>query len=112
MEELVASRYLRKPPYREGDFALSEHWHTVDMGKGQAHIEREQGRVWSDSPSAKAIPNIFKCRFDAHMLCRGTPMVGLTTMGGYPRLEPFFWVQRSSQRRMGRELTRLIVRVW
>ena len=58
--------------------ALSATLAARRYGQGSLHTRREQGGVRSDPPPALTIQRARACGFDAHMLARPAPNVGLT----------------------------------
>ena len=61
-----------------GRIALSAPPPARRYGQGSLHTRREQGGVRSDPPPALTIQRARACGFDAHMLARPAPNVGLT----------------------------------
>ena len=59
-------------------YALSATLAARRYGQGSLHTRREQGGVRSDPPPALTIQRARACGFDAHMLARPAPNVGLT----------------------------------
>jgi hypothetical protein len=78
--------------------ALSATLAARRYGQGSLHTRREQSVVGSDPPPALTIQRARECGFEAHMLARAAPKVGLTHGGGGARRESLGLVQRSAER--------------
>jgi hypothetical protein len=63
---------------RERDPPSLQRCRPDDTGKESLHTRREQGGVGSDPPPGLAIQRARVCGFEAHMLARAAPKVGLT----------------------------------
>ena len=77
-EELVASKVPAQLGSRERDSPSLQRCRPDDTGKESLHTRREQGGVGSDPPPGLAIQRARVCGFEAHMLARAAPKVGLT----------------------------------
>jgi hypothetical protein len=74
---------------QRGRSALSATLAARRYGQGSLHTRREQGGVGSDHPPGLTTQRARVCGFDAHMLARAAPKVGLTHGGGCARRETF-----------------------
>jgi hypothetical protein len=83
---------------QRGRSALSATLAARRYGQGSLHTRREQGGVRSDPPPALTIQRARACGFDAHMLARAAPKVGLTHGGGCAHRGSLGLVQRSAER--------------